>query len=744
MLKSIPYYDIVQQPHWRNAGTTPITFADGAELIGDPRVGRYSDPNLFLYGSATAFYKYNTITDGWITLASSQTGTFGAGCRGVFHPSAGPKKTLAGGNTTTKVVLNDALTSPVGINQLADRGDDIGYRIRVIGLSAGKVEERFIAGNTEGSTPTITLDSPLTFTPQSGDKIEILSGRVYMLGLNPTSAIACTVTHNSAAVSSAALFGNVTAGMPVSGTGIVPGTYVQSVTDSSNITLNQPYVGVSSGGTVNLTFPFTMSTSGSITISGNILQYLGTSGIVAVPGMVIYNSNLNGGSATITRVYRTTVTTTANCLIELDQTPVTQGTIATQQIKFTGGGWAYYSIATNDIVGCTSPMGKTGNQTGLVVPTVDSYLLALSEDLVPYNKSPGQGFLGTITATGAGATSITGSVAGEDSGISANEYRNFQIRIVEDLVNPTSVGQRARITSHTAGPSPVFTVPTWSVTPSSSAKFVIENDDDKIIMWSAGTNTTLCYNISTDSWDSTTFAPRGVPNFQTGTLSTSSPYTEFVRNTVTAGMNVGQYVYGNVIPANTYITKIINSTLFGMSAAATSATGGTLCVQNMVGAGVMAVQPFGIARHETCKHSFIFTFSGGNRPTLDIFDIAGGATGSWSYDVRYGNRGDSSDGSLITTFGELFTTGSDIAYNPGTLEGKFAFLNPNASIRNLKFDMVNRRVYPYSVYKTGHSTARVGGRLEITTVTDSETGENYSVMFMARSNSNRFYNILLQ
>lgn len=92
-------------------------------------------------------------------------------------------------NQFTITVPNAGLTSginitmgrAVGPNMLANRGDGRGYRIRVIGLTAGKVEERWITGNTAGAAPTIYLDTPLSFTPAAGDKFEILSGRLFLL-----------------------------------------------------------------------------------------------------------------------------------------------------------------------------------------------------------------------------------------------------------------------------------------------------------------------------------------------------------------------------------------------------------------------------------------------------------------------------------------------------------------------------------------------------------------------------------
>ena len=80
---------------------------------------------------------------------------------------------------------------------------------------------------------------------------------------------------------------------------------------------------------------------------------------------------------------------------------------------------------------------------------------------------------------------------------------------MEDTVIPTAVGQRRNITSHTAGASPVYTVPAWTVTPSANAKFVIENNGDRILLWTTAQQTTYTYKIGANTWDTTTFATRG-------------------------------------------------------------------------------------------------------------------------------------------------------------------------------------------------------------------------------------------
>lgn len=173
--------------------------------------------------------------------------------------------------------------------------------------------------------------------------------------------------------------------------------------------------------------------------------------------------------------------------------------------------WRYYDIATNSY----NSVGLAFANLPATIST-DSALVALAELYVPFDRAPGSGFVSgagsynvaspiqCIVATATAASSITG---GGMSAIRADEFRNFQIRIVEDTGAPTSVGQRRRISTHTAGATAVFTLATaWTVTPSSTAKFVVENDNDKIILRSTATTLLYNYNITANTWDTTTWA----------------------------------------------------------------------------------------------------------------------------------------------------------------------------------------------------------------------------------------------
>jgi len=358
MPTTLAFKPLIDLPEWRPIANAPAVHAAGTQLVAGLRNNSDRGAYVYLLTNAASLWQYDVEDDDWMQLGSpGLTGTFGAGAGAVMMPALGPRGVLAAGNTTTSVVLSTALPAAVAPNQLANKGNSNGFKIRIIGNSAGgsgKTESAYIIGNTGGTTPTIYLDAPLSFTPQAGDAYEIRSGRLYLLSA---------------------------------------------------------------------------------------------------------------------------------------------GTLA-------AGCWKYYDIATNSF---SANLATTNLPATL---STDSSFLGLDESYVPYDADPGEGYFGNLTATAAAATSITGQAASGDAAVLANEYRNFQIRIVQDAVNPTAAGQRRNITSHTAGVSPVYTVPLWTATPSANAVFVIENNGDRILFWGAGVSNTHTYQIVANTWDTTTFAAR--------------------------------------------------------------------------------------------------------------------------------------------------------------------------------------------------------------------------------------------
>lgn len=360
MATTLGFKDIIDLPKWRPNSPALGASAAGVALAWDMRNDATRHSYIYCLRTAAILDAYDPTTDEWMSVANpGLTGTFGAGAGMIFHPTQGPRGALnVAGNTTSKVVLSTALPAAVAINQLANRGDGTGYRIRIIGNGAtnsGKVEERTIVANTAGTTPTLWLDTPLSFTPgaTNADSYEMLSGRLFM---------------------------------------------------------------------------------------------------------------------------------------------ISAGTLA-------AGSWKYYDVACNVMSGNLSITNLYASGS------TDVAMVALSEGYVPNDKTPGQGFLGNITATASGATSITGSAMPAD--LAADEYRNFQVRVVQDTTTPTAVGQRRRISTHTGGATGAFTVAAWAVTPSATATFVVENDDDKILLVS-NTNAIYTYAITGNAWDaSTTFGAPG-------------------------------------------------------------------------------------------------------------------------------------------------------------------------------------------------------------------------------------------
>jgi hypothetical protein len=491
MPTTLAFKPLIDLPEWRPIANAPAVSAAGTQLVAGLRNNSDRGAYVYMLANATTLWQYDVEDDDWMQLGSpALTGTFGAGAGAVMMPTQGPRGVLAGGNTTTSIVLSTALPAAVAPNQLANKGNSNGFKIRIIGNSAGgsgKTETAYIIGNTGGTTPTLYLDSPLSFTPQAGDAYEIRSGRLYMLSA---------------------------------------------------------------------------------------------------------------------------------------------GTLA-------AGCWKYYDIATNSF---------SGNLATTNLPatlSTDSSFLGLDESYVPYDADPGEGFLGNLTATAAAATSITGQAAAGDAAVLANEYRNFQIRIIQDPVNPTAAGQRRNITSHTAGASPVYTVPAWTVTPSANAVFVIELNGDRILYWGSASSSTFTYNITANTWGTTTFAARS----------------------------------------------------------AAHAAGSIAC-------------PSFFMRPDAAKqarHSYVYVLRGAAGAVMDLFDIAGGATGLWTAAIVYGGSG------------MTFTTGTTCTPDPYTSGGRFTFINPNGGQRCMKWDSKNRVLSPAFYLRYPSGAAAVGQRMATAMFVDGST-----------------------
>jgi hypothetical protein len=433
MPTTLSFKDKIDKPDWRPLSITPIANAAGMQLVCDLRNDASRDPWLWGFAATTYLLKYLTPNDDWIQTQafSAVGGAIAAGSFAIFCPSHGPTGVVGGTPTTTSFTLAALPNSAqVGENALADNGSGVGYRIRVIGSGSGgsgKVEERTIIANTAGATPVVTLNAPLTFTPLTTDRYELLSGRVYLLGSGTTAA--------------------------------------------------------------GFFRAFDVATG---TLSGNL---------------------------SITNLGAT---------IAID----------------TGG-------------------------------------VMLDELYVPHNRLPGQGFFGVLTATAMAAGTLTGHSSGGDAGVLANEYRNFQIRIVEDTTTPTAVGQRRKIASHTAGASPVYTLASnWTVTPSATAKYVIELNND-LLLWT--NNFVVTYS------------------YAAGGFAADASWA-------TAAASGGATQYANPPAAH--------------------------------GAGVCAESLFSIVPDaaKNARHSFIYRIRGGGSAVFERFNIAGGANGVWSTLTWYGNQ----------------------------------------------------------------------------------------------------------
>lgn len=249
--------------------------------------------------------------------------------------------------------------------------------------------------------------------------------------------------------------------------------------------------------------------------------------------------------------------------------------------------WRSFEVATNTL---SSNLSTTNLPATIAT---DSNITVLDEQYVPYDNNPGDGLIKgaynydtgltsryALVATASAAGTLTGQTTLGDAIVAANEYRNFQIRIVEDTTTPAAVGQRRIIASHTAGPNPVYTLGggNWTTTPSSAAKYVIELPN-LILMRSSATTATYVYN-----------------------------YMDATINNGTAS-----------IASNAWST-----TYFSAAAPAANAAGG-------MWAPSWGIEP---DPNRNAKQSFCYFFRGSSA-TLDVLDIAGAIGGTWTGALVY-------------------------------------------------------------------------------------------------------------
>jgi hypothetical protein len=486
---------------------SPITaHAAGVSMCTDKRNDISAYDAIFQLTSASNLNVYFGPPNGYASVVNPGLSAQGAGSCCVFVPSFTYVGSIGAGCSTTKIVTTTVLDS-IALNGFV-LTEGLGFRVRIKGNSAGgsgKTEERYIIGNTSGTTPTLYLSAPLSFTPANGDTYEIMAGRVYMLG--------------------------TTAGA-------------------------------------------TQFRSYSI------------------------------GSGAMTSKANTTLT-----------------------------------IAT------------------------ESNMTALDEQYVPYTRKPGEGFVvgastydtsyvtkNCLLATNSAAGTLTGQASAGDAGVIANEYRNFQIRIVEDTAIPTAVGQRRIIASHTAGASPVYTLGSnWSVTPSTTCKYVIELPN-LILLFAVAAGTTI-YTY----------------NYNGATINNGT----------------------NTIADNTWSTTYFGAR--GNAIAAGAVTFPAWCHEPTTNADGTRLT----------RHSYVYSFRGG-ATTLDLFDIAGGATGSWTAGVAYNAQTTS------------FSTGTGGDFAPIDQQGRWGYMVLNNTNLVFRFDIKYLALYPWATLPAQTGTAAVGNRVAVT------------------------------
>lgn len=567
MSTTLTFRDIVDLPEWRSisqsvAGANTATAnTAGVAMCEDLRSRDYASPLVYFLNQSTT-YSYNNKLDAWgFHQSAGALGTFTTGSTGVFVPSLGPKGLLTGTNTTTSVNLDTMWQGPAAATWTRSGTTITVTTSRNHNLATGQT---LFLSVTSDATATGAIDG----SPSLGSR-----------SITVTTATQFTFT----GLNAGALSGTLTIGMAAWKEALLSNR-------GDNLGYIIRVIGSSAGG------------------SGKIEER-----------RII--GNTAGPTPTIYLDKALSFTPQAGDAFEILSGSVlflNTGTLTT-------GIFRRFDIATGTFCNLST--------TNLIatVTTTHNQLISLDEQYVPCDRNPGEGFVvgsatyditgdftkGCLAATASSVNTITGQASNGDDFVVANQFRNYQIRIVEDTTNPTAVNQRRRITSHTAGPSAVYTLASnWTVTPSATCEFVIENDTDRIIGFMGGATTIYNYFVTNlanttatqNTWDTTSWGARSTSIAQGG---------------------VTWYAFG--------VSPTLNKNA-----------------------------------KNTVKSSTIISFRGSSS-FYDILDISGAATGTWSNGLFAYNFGQGTYDAFTNMDYAYFS------YNPYTQDGKYAYFFFGAS-----------------------------------------------------------------
>lgn len=321
------------------------------------------------------------------------------------------------------------------------------------------------------TTPTVYLDQPLSFTPQAGDTFELLSGSVFLVGTgsgvaNMVHSYDCSTLHGINSLISQRFH------------------LVASCNNAANAYVVQP-----------------------LPLDPCLVPWNKIPGEGYVTGASTYDTaTLTGTDYKNTKGCLLATATTQNITAATTTGSSTSGTILTVG-TITGG-----TIAPGQILVGSTVLPNTIILYNIAGGSANGSTWAISQSQTV-----------SSSALNCYEISLTGQASGGDATVLANQYRNYQIRIVEDTAIPTAVNQIRRIGWHSAGASPKYMLTAaWTVTPSATCKYVIENWQDCILLPQQNTsNGMLTYKVTNfaqdchqlyDTWSSSaTFSNVNVP-----------------------------------------------------------------------------------------------------------------------------------------------------------------------------------------------------------------------------------------
>jgi hypothetical protein len=473
-----------------------------------------------------------------------------------------------------------------------------------------------------------------------------------------------------------------------------------------------------------------VTTTGTFTQGSNVISSMASTTGVAVNQIIVSNTvlaNLSSG-AIVTAIINSTA-------VQMSQT-FTGTTASGANIAFDYNHITGYNLYNNN-----TPNAFQNNQTVGVfnMLTVPNYITITANTIAGNNilLNPSAGFANTQTSVALTAGAATITVANTASIYPGQAVYSAAVNATTGVwSNTTAVVSVVNSTAVVVTPAPTFS--------NSSTSLTFSNIHPGMV--ASGTNIpTLAVNNQTKSTLSTSITG----TISNGTIGSNGNILS-VSSFTGPNPSVGQEISGTNITNGTYITTVVNSTAFYVSANSITngASGSTTTITTLV-PRVLYVNSTAIVLGNTSANTFATGNAVSNNVSFSTFEVSiatrtlGIAHAGWN-EVRWGTG--PVIGSAVVTSGSGFANGETITVSGGSSNGTLTITtNAAGNIASLAVTkagagFTNTSVATLTFDRQKHLANSTGGITSAITYSGTATGYNNTDVIAVSNTTNGIVN----